>query len=406
MIDTAEREELRQAAQLLLENRWVTRKEMPDEYLLIRRNETALRLFFREKCGWPLLVTAQFYKLEKIPATPWPFMGIDAMQSTEDYVLLACVMAFLEEYESGSQFLLGDLAEALLAYYPADAYTSQLNWESYNWRKSLIRVLKYLAEEGIINIIDDESGGFLNRGFNENGGIAGEALYEVTTMARYFLRSFPKELSEYSTQEELLKADFMQDITEEASALRQRRNRIYRELLLKPIFYRREEYELDFAYLRNQRGHLDSIIQDWFGLHLELYKNGVMAVSHEQSAWFKDVFPVRFRGSHDVILHFSHYLRSLTKEKLSRLLTMNQWQECLKNLADRTEQGWTKEFREMSTKRLSEIILAEMKSWGMVEQTEEGLISLQSALFRNEGIYPATYRENTGKGQDQSEDGE
>ena len=147
MTGTEGQDELRQAAQLLVENRWVTRQDMPDEYLLVRRNEKALRHFFRDKCGWPLLVTPQFYKLEKIPAVPRPFMGIEAMQSVEDYVLLACVMAFLEEYEVGGQFLLGDLAEALLSNYPEEAYTPKLNWESYNWRKSLVRVLHYVVDE-------------------------------------------------------------------------------------------------------------------------------------------------------------------------------------------------------------------------------------------------------------------
>ena len=391
MVEASEQEELRRGAQILLENRWVSRREMPDEYLLIRRNEKALRQFFREKCGWPLLVTANFYKLEKIPANPWGFMGIAAMQSIEDYVLLACVMAFLEEYESGGQFLLGDLAEALLAYYPQEAHTPRLNWESYNWRKSLIRVLNYLAEEGIINIVDDESTGFINQGFNADGAIAGEALYEVTNLARYFLRSFPKELSDYASWHDLLEADYVTDINEEAQSLRHRRNRIYRELLLKPVFYRQEEYEADFAYLRNRRGRLEDIIQDWFGLHLELYKNGVMAVSHEQSSWFKDVFPVRFRGIHDIILHLSHYLREQSPETVSQPMTLSQWQGHLEQLSQATKAGWTKEYREMSLKRLSEKMLEEMAAWGMVKVDADGLITVQSALFRHEGVYPTDY---------------
>lgn len=394
MVEASEQEELRRGAQILLENRWVSRREMPDEYLLIRRNEKALRQFFREKCGWPLLVTANFYKLEKIPANPWGFMGIAAMQSIEDYVLLACVMAFLEEYESGGQFLLGDLAEALLAYYPQEAHTPRLNWESYNWRKSLIRVLNFLAEEGIINIVDDESTGFISQGFNADGAIAGEALYEVTNLARYFLRSFPKELSDYVSWQDLLEADYVTDTNEEARSLRYRRNRIYRELLLKPVFYRQGEYEADFAYLRNRRGRLEDIIQDWFGLHLELYQNGVMAVSHEQSTWFNDVFPVRFRGIHDIILHLSHYLRELSPEQVKQPMTINQWQGHLEQLSKNTKAGWTKEYREMSLKRLSERLLEEMTSWGMVKVDEDGLITVQSALFRHEGVYPADY---TGK---------
>ncbi|WP_027397402.1 TIGR02678 family protein [Anaerovibrio lipolyticus] len=394
MVEASEQEELRRGAQILLENRWVSRREMPDEYLLIRRNEKALRQFFREKCGWPLLVTANFYKLEKIPANPWGFMGIAAMQSIEDYVLLACVMAFLEEYESGGQFLLGDLAEALLAYYPQEAHTPRLNWESYNWRKSLIRVLNFLAEEGIINIVDDESTGFISQGFNADGAIAGEALYEVTNLARYFLRSFPKELSDYVSWQDLLEADYVTDTNEEARSLRHRRNRIYRELLLKPVFYRQGEYEADFAYLRNRWGRLEEIIQDWFGLHLELYQNGVMAVSHEQSTWFNDVFPVRFRGIHDIILHLSHYLRELSPEQVKQAMTINQWQGHLEQLSKNTKAGWTKEYREMSLKRLSERLLEEMTSWGMVKVDEDGLITVQSALFRHEGVYPADY---TGK---------
>ena len=394
MVEASEQEELRRGAQILLENRWVSRREMPDEYLLIRRNEKALRQFFREKCGWPLLVTANFYKLEKIPANPWGFMGIAAMQSIEDYVLLARVMAFLEEYESGGQFLLGDLAEALLAYYPQEAHTPRLNWESYNWRKSLIRVLNFLAEEGIINIVDDESTGFISQGFNADGAIAGEALYEVTNLARYFLRSFPKELSDYVSWQDLLEADYVTDTNEEARSLRHRRNRIYRELLLKPVFYRQGEYEADFAYLRNRRGRLEDIIQDWFGLHLELYQNGVMAVSHEQSTWFNDVFPVRFRGIHDIILHLSHYLRELSPEQVKQPMTINQWQGHLEQLSKNTKAGWTKEYREMSLKRLSERLLEEMTSWGMVKVDEDGLITVQSALFRHEGVYPADY---TGK---------
>ena len=51
MTGTEGQDELRQAAQLLLENRWVTRQDMPDEYLLVRHNEKALRQFFRDKCG-------------------------------------------------------------------------------------------------------------------------------------------------------------------------------------------------------------------------------------------------------------------------------------------------------------------------------------------------------------------
>ena len=380
-------EELRQLAQTLMEHRWVTRKEMPEEYLRIRRNEKILRRFFREKCGWPLLVTAKFYKLEKIPSHPESFMGIPAMRSVEDYTLLACVMAFLEDYEAGSQFLLGELAEALPSYYPEDAPTSKLDWTDYGWRKALIRVMNYLAEENILRVVDDESDAFLTGGISTEGVMAGEALYEVTVLARYFLRAFPRELQTYHSLEELENADFLMETTEEAKALRRKRNQIYRELLLKPVIYRPQVPDAKDAYLSNMKGTLSSTLEEWFDLHLELYQNAVMAVSREPSSWFSDIFPVRLRGIHEIILHLSHYLRQLPKENRTHPLTKNEWKEHLEELAKKTGKGWTKEFREMSRDRLSETLLSEMTSWGMVCQEEDGLITLLPALFRLQGTY-------------------
>lgn len=94
-----------------------------------------------------------------------------------------------------------------------------------------------MAEEKIINIVDDESEGFVSAGLND-GVMGGEALYEVTSLSRYFLRSFPKELQYYSSLQELAEADFFTENTEEAQAARQRRQRLYRSLLLTAGHYR------------------------------------------------------------------------------------------------------------------------------------------------------------------------
>lgn len=383
-----EKEDLRHAAQILMENRWVTRKDSPTEYILIRRYEKPLRQFFRDSCGWPLLVTAQFYKLEKIPGKARAFMGLPSLQSQEDYVLLCCVMAYEEEYEVGGQFLLGDLVEALPSYYPEDALTPKLEWENYSWRRSLIRVINFLSDEGLLKIVDDDSESFLT-GY-KNGIMAGEALYEVTTLSRYFLRNFPKELMDYSSIEELERADFWAESTEEARPQRLRRHRIYRELLLSPIYYWSEERDLDFAYLRNQRNRLADNLEDWLDLHLELYRNAVMAVSYEQNTWFKDIFPVRFRGLHDILLHLSHYLRYPDSD-LPRHLSLHQWEACLKGLREAVGDGWTKEYREMSLKKLSDALLNEMQAWGMARVEADGLISLLPSLYRDSGTYPSDY---------------
>ena len=92
-------DELAMAAQLLLRDRFVLREEDPEGFFLVRRHERALREFFREKLGWTLLMNMRFYKLEKVPAAGAAYLGIEALQGPEDYALLACTLAFLEEQE-------------------------------------------------------------------------------------------------------------------------------------------------------------------------------------------------------------------------------------------------------------------------------------------------------------------
>lgn len=380
-----EKEELRQAAELLLEKQWILRRDMPDEYFMIRRYEKRLREYFREKCGWPLLVNARFYKLEKIPAKPQAVLGIEDMQTPEDYVLLCCTMAFLEEQEIDGQFLLSDLCEALLSYYPQEDTIDELNWESYNWRKVLIRIINYLLDIQVLRVVEDESDIFLHEGTSD-GVLAGEALYEVSVLSRCFLRSYPKNIKEYHCAEELCAGDFSADM------LRRKRNRVYRSLLLQPVYYRKAESEEDFIYLRNMVSRINDEINDFFDLELELYQDTAMAVSYERNTWFKDIFPYRMRGVHDIILQFSSVYREQADWQKRKLLSLHEFRHFLENLAEQVSSGWTKEFREMGGKRLTHTVLDEMISWGMASfEGEMELIELLPALFRISGTYPKDY---------------
>ena len=393
-----EKEELRQAAELLLERQWILRREMPEEYFLIRRYEKRLREYFREKCGWPLLVNARFYKLEKVPARPQAFLGIADMQSAEDYTLLCCTMAFLEEQEVDGQFLLSELCEALPGYYPQEEAVEPLRWESYNWRKALIRVIHYLLDIQVLRSVEDESDAFLRGGISD-GAMTGEALYEVTVLARCFLRSYPRDLKAYQTVQELCSADFMGESAEAAELLRRKRNRIYRSLLLQPVYYRTAESEEDFVYLRNMASRVNDEFNDFFELELELYQDTAMAVSYERSAWFADIFPYRMRGVHDVILQFSSVYRELPDWRERKVLSLHEFRQFMEKLAKCCGSGWTKEFRTMSEKRLASEVLEEMVSWGMaaIEQETE-LIHLLPALFRMSGSYPEDYTAGGKKG--------
>jgi len=381
---------MKRAMMLLLENKWLIRKKLPEEYNLVRRYEKELQRYFQDKCGWLLVSNQRFYKLEKIPARAEAFMGIKEFQQAEDYVLLCCIMAYLEEQEVDSKFLLSDLCEALLEYYPDEEFNDKINWESYNWRRALVRVINYLLSMEILRWIDGDRSGenFLSNDFSRES-FSGETLYQITILSRYFLRSYPKDLQNYDDIASLYQSEFMENDAVEAEEVAHRRHNVYRQLLLSPIFYKETAAD-DFAYLRKMYRRINEEMMELFEVDVQLYDDCAMAVSNERNTWFKDVFPARLKGSHDVILSLAAYCweNSIKPQALS----LNEFINLAEKTAQQFNSGWTKEFREMTAEKLSRVILAEMMEWQMVFWHEkENMVILQPALFKLIGKYPADY---------------
>lgn len=373
-------EEVREALVLLLENYWIVREEAPEQYNLIRRHETQLRNYFLEKCGWRLMATPQFYKLEKIPAQPAPWMGIQEFGHSRDYALLCCILAFLEEKSVNEQFLLSDLCESLLALYPHEA-DERLNWESYEHRRSLVRALKFAVERGLVRLVDGDSEQFALRAESE-------ALYEVTVLARYFLRSYPKDLYQYRSLAELQSAELFDD---EATTGRGRRARVYRQLLLAAAYNATDARPEDFLYLRNMHRRLRDELESYTGLQFELYKDCALLTSPERTNWCKQIFPFYQSGIHMVMLHLASFCRD-------RWPAGDGWQQSLSPVAferlvgecrERYGAGWTKEYRTANLSRLAAEVLAELEGWNMAAyDPETGFITLRPALARLAGRYP------------------
>lgn len=378
-------EDFKQAIVLLLENKWILRNSMTSEYMLIRRYEKKLQAYFREKCGWILITNQRFFKLEKIPGQAQSFMGIGDFKTVEDYVLLCCTMAFLEEQETDGQFLLSSLCEALAEYYPDDEAIDKLNWESYNWRRALIRVINYLLSIDVLRLVEDKSEAFLN------GDIDGEALYEVTVLARYFLRSYPKDLHFYKDIKSLYSVDFPAEEGSEA-ALRQRRNTVYRQLLLSPVYYKGKNTD-EFLYLRKVYQRMNEEFMEFFNLDLQLYSDCAMAVTVERNSLYSDIFPACLKGLHDIILTLAAYYRTVEDWQHKKLLSLNELTEIVGVLEKKYGSGWTKELRQMGKDRLAKVLLEELLSWQLANFDDEtDLITFLPALFRFSGKYPDDYK--------------
>jgi uncharacterized protein (TIGR02678 family) len=374
----------REALLLLFGKYWIMREEQPEQYQLIRQYEPLLRPYLFEKCGWRLIQNPQFYKLEKIPAEPEPWMGISEFQQPRDYALLCCIMAFLEEKGVDDQFLLSGLCESILALYPHDPDATALNWENYEHRRSLVRALRFTVELGVVRLVEGDNEQFAQQRESE-------ALYEVTLLARYLLRSYPKDLHQYESREELQSAEHFD---EEATIGAGRRIRVYRRLLLTPAYNAVMARPEDFVYLRAMHKRLREELESHTGLQFELYKDCALLVSPERNYWCGELFPQQQSGLHAVMLHFANFCRELWQEA-------NIWPECLSRVEfeklavqcrEASGSGWTKEYREMNPARLGESLLAELRSWKMADcDPETGLIELRPPLWRLAGRYPEDY---------------
>lgn len=383
----AKDEAFQEALQLLLRRRFILRETEPEAYFLLRRLERKLKDYFEQRCGWTLYVHAKFFKLEKVPEQPRAYFGIENLQGPTDYALLCTVFAFLEEQEVGGQFLLSQMLEILPGLYPETAAVP-LSWESYTARRALIRVMHTLEEEQVIRVVEDESADFLKKDFAA-GNPQGEALYEVTVLARYFLRAFPGDIRKYQDAEDFAEADFAPapgDMEREKEATRHCRWRVYRVLLLDPVFYR-EGHEAEFLYLRNRNKPLGQEMEENLDLCLELYEDAALLMGQTdtpQSVWFSDLFPMRMRGLHDVLLCAAADWRA---EKRAPEATAHEAQEFFVRLQGKYAENWTKEYREMGAKALWNAVLPELLDWGMAKRTADGLIRFLPAFWRFAGEY-------------------
>lgn len=369
----------------LLENFWILREENPTVYQQIRDREKALRNYVLDKLGYNLIVHRHFAKLEKVPALPEAWMGIDSFKDPRDYAILCCILAFIENKAVEEQFLLSDLCAEIQSLFPGEI---SLDWRHYEHRKSLVRVLQFMVDLKILTVVDGDTGSFNQREDTE-------ALYEVTVVARYFMRSYPKDLFQFQTKEEILAAEAMGE--EDETGGNQRRYRVYRQLLLSPAVYDEEMKEGDFIYLRNFRRRLYEDIEAHIGLQLEIYRHSAFLGSPEYDGDLT-LFPDQ-KAISDLALQLSSYLREKWEDEAWTvdnqgcvILTEVEFQQLIKDLHTLYGSGWSKQYREGLLKQTAEELLLFLEGWKMaVKETTTNRIRLRPVLGRLAGEYPSDF---------------
>ncbi len=336
-----------------------------------------------DKFGYQLIVHRHFAKLEKIPVLPEAWMGIESFQQPRDYAILCCVLAFLENKNVYEQFLLSDICGEVVALYPGEI---PLDWRNYEHRKSLVRVLQVITGLGMLKVVDGDTAAF---NFSESS----ETLYEVSLVTRYFMRSYPKDLFQFTSKEEILAAE-----VEDVSGA-WRRHRVYRQLVLSPVVYQREMDEADFLYIRNFRNRLAEDLEKHTGLRLEVYRQSALLAAPE-NRFELTLFPDQ-RTISDIALQFAGLVRQrLAGSNWERdpqgclRLTAVEFQQLVKICRELNGGGWSKQYREGLLRHTADELLAFLTDWklAMVDQ-ESKLILLLPALARLTGEYPRDFRQ-------------
>lgn len=373
----------------LLDRFWVTRAEDRELYFSLKRALPDFRRLVNELLGWNLVVNESVVKLEKVPPRAMSWMGIQSFQEPLDYCLLCAVLLYLADLDDGTPFLLSSLTQAVETFL---SEVQPVDWTRFPHRKSLVRVLQYAQEVGLVLVYDGNSALFGN---DQNQ----EVLYENTGLSRHFPIHFGRDIMECRSVEDFEALAWEGDETE------QRRRRVYRQLALAPGLYCSDQTQSDYDYIKNQRGNVNKNLDQFLNGELQLYKNGAFFLLSEEGERCGLLYPGT-RALSDVALLLCAQLREQIEQGIyprraddTVLLTRREFRHEIGRCRDRYGNGWGSQLRACSLDRICEELTGYMAGWMLLEELD-GDILLYPVVGKLVGHYPAAYQNESGEGED------
>ncbi|SFR09667.1 TIGR02678 family protein [Desulfoscipio geothermicus] len=377
------RDILKRCVQALLNRNWITKQEDPELFNHIRVHYEELRDWFREYCGFALLLNRQFAKLEKAPGKARAWMGFDNFAEPRDYALFCYCLWYLEGKNEMDQFLLTDMVEEIREYLAGqDVF---LDWTIYTHRLSMARALKQLKALGVLVAVDGDESEWARSGHEHN------VLYESSNLGRYVLRRFPRDLTTYDSI-----ASFEDGTYSDTSEgqLKKRRHRVYRRLLQEPVVYDWQWSEDERYYVRTQRHTILENLSGFAGLEGQRYREGLLFFYPEPSGEMY-LFPTG-RGVSDICLLLAGELRrrlargagDMYIEEGGRIgLAMAELEGILLQLKEKHKSLWSRQHRQARSSELAEEVLAHLEEWGLAGREGDGRVWIYAALGRWNGDY-------------------
>lgn len=364
----------------LLDRFWVTRREDKELYFSLKRTLPDYRRLVNELLGWNLVINESVVKLEKVPPRAMPWMGIQSFQEPLDYCLLCALLLFLADLDDGAPFLLSSLTQAIETFL---SEVQPVDWTRFPHRKSLVRVLQYAQEVGLVLVYDGNSALFGN---DQNQ----EVLYENTGLSRHFPVHFGRDIMECRSIEDFEAFSWEGDDTE------QRRRRVYRQLALTPGLYCTDQTQNDYDYIKNQRRTVNGNLDQFLNGELHLYKNGAFFLLSEGERCGL-LYPGT-RALSDVALLLCAQLREQVLQGVyprraddTVLLTRREFRYELGRCRDRYGNGWGSQLRAYSLEHICQELTEYMAGWMLLEELD-GDILLNPAVGKLVGSYPTAYQ--------------
>jgi uncharacterized protein (TIGR02678 family) len=365
----------------LLEQYIIIKDNNRELYYSIKDNEEKYKDFLYEKLGYSLIIKEDFVKLEKVPAVPEAWMGIEGFEDIKEYIFFVLILMFLEDKNKEEQFILSFITEYIEQNYPKE----KIEWTSMKNRRSLIKVMKLCIELGIINKNDGEEDEFSR---NQNA----EVLYESTGISRYIVRNFSRDIIDCENAEDLLKNTW-ENIDEDKGIIR--RHRVYRRLLLSPIVYSDGVDDNDYDYIKKYRSSIEDTFEKYLQWKVHIHKNGALIILGEEQKG-KDVFP-NLKGESSAVLMINSKIRELYSnghlELLNDdtiLLSKENFKKLILKVREEKMAGLKKELRECSEEYFYNVMKNYMKGYLIIREEGEN-IRIMPLAGKIIGDYPKDY---------------
>ena len=223
---------------------------------------------------------------------------------------------------------------------------------------------------------------------------AGEVLYENTGASRYFMKSFSKDIMEYTKPEDFQESDWFEVDEDRGFA---RRHRVYKRLIFAPGMYKEDGSPEDFEYLKYYGRRLSEELEQIFDCHVHIHRGSAFLLSGEDGR-MGTVFPGNNSISDILLLCFGEIRKKIEfgewktgQDEMCRIDRI-EFENLIKKVKQEYGSGFSKNYREMPEGEFVRSVMEEMKLWMFIRSEDAShQVRVCPLAGKIQGRYPEDY---------------